>query len=71
MGNLMRASANPTDAAGLRPPQHVRIPIFGLAASVATPPVERNVEAAYRRNDLFERRRSLMLQWADYLAASA
>ena len=28
------------------------------------------VEAAYRRSDLFERRRSLMLQWADYLAAS-
>ena len=29
------------------------------------------VEAAYRRSDLFERRRSLMLQWADYLAANA
>ena len=27
------------------------------------------VEAAYRRSDLFERRRSLMQQWADYLAA--
>ena len=26
------------------------------------------VEAAYRRSDLFERRRSLMQQWADYLA---
>ena len=47
MGNLMRASVNPT----------------GLAASVAPPPVERNVEAACRRSDLFERRRSLMLQW--------
>ena len=29
------------------------------------------VEAAYRRSDLFERRRSLMQQWADYLAATA
>ncbi len=26
------------------------------------------VEAAYRRSDLFERRRTLMQQWADYLA---
>ncbi len=25
------------------------------------------VEAAYRRSDLFERRRTLMQQWADYL----
>ena len=29
------------------------------------------VEAAYRRSELFERRRTLMQQWADYLAASA
>ena len=29
------------------------------------------VEAAYRRSDLFERRRALMQQWADYLAATA
>ena len=29
------------------------------------------VEAAYRRSDLFERRRTLMRQWADYLAATA
>ena len=29
------------------------------------------VEAAYRRSDLFERRRTLMQQWADYLAATA
>ena len=29
------------------------------------------VEAAYRRSDLFERRRTLMQQWADYLAAHA
>ena len=28
-------------------------------------------EAAYARSDLFERRRRLMQQWADYLAASA
>ena len=28
------------------------------------------VEAAYRRSDLFERRRTLMQQWADYLADS-
>ena len=28
-------------------------------------------EAAYRRSDLFERRRTLMQQWADYLAATA
>ena len=28
------------------------------------------VEATYRRSDLFERRRTLMQQWADYLAAS-
>ena len=28
------------------------------------------VEAAYRRTDLFERRRVLMQQWADYLAPS-
>jgi len=26
------------------------------------------VEAAYRRSDLFERRRELMADWADYLA---
>ena len=31
--------------------------------------VARNqVEAAYRRTDLFERRRRLMVDWADYLA---
>ena len=29
------------------------------------------VEAAYRRSDLFERRRTLMQQWADYIAATA
>ena len=29
------------------------------------------VEAAYRRSDLFERRRKLMQQWADYLSATA
>ena len=29
------------------------------------------VEAAYRRSDLFERRRTLMQQWADYIAADA
>ena len=28
-------------------------------------------EAAYRRTDLFERRRTLMQQWANYLAATA
>ena len=28
-------------------------------------------EAAYARSDLFERRRTLMQQWADYLAAHA
>ena len=26
------------------------------------------VEAAYRRSDLFERRRELMADWADYVA---
>ena len=26
------------------------------------------VEAAYRRSDLFEKRRELMVEWADYLA---
>ena len=29
------------------------------------------VEAAYRRSDLFERRRQLMQDWSDYLAAKA
>ena len=29
------------------------------------------VEAAYRRSDLFERRRTLMQEWTDYLAATA
>ena len=29
------------------------------------------VEAAYRRSDLFERRRTLMQQWADYISARA
>ena len=28
------------------------------------------VEAAYRRSDLFERRRTLMQDWADYLATT-
>ena len=28
-------------------------------------------EAAYRRTDLFERRRTLMQQWADYLGETA
>ena len=32
--------------------------------------VENKVEAAYRRRDLFEKRRGLMEQWAAYLAAS-
>ena len=32
---------------------------------------EGRVEAAYRRSDLFERRRKLMQQWADYLSATA
>jgi len=27
------------------------------------------VEAAYRRSDLFERRRALMQNWDDYVAA--
>ena len=27
------------------------------------------IEAAYRRRDLFERRRELMQAWSDYLAA--
>ena len=30
--------------------------------------VQNKVEAAYRRTDLFERRRRLMDDWADYLA---
>ena len=39
---------------------------------VALAPVNRDrVEAAYRRSDLFNRRRTLMQQWADYLAATA
>ncbi len=29
------------------------------------------LEAAYRRTELFERRRTLMQQWADYIAANA
>ena len=33
--------------------------------------VRNAVEAAYARSDLFERRRQLMGQWADYLAATA
>ena len=33
--------------------------------------VGNRAEAAYARSDLFERRRTLMQQWADYLAASA
>ena len=32
--------------------------------------VQNRVEAAYRRTDLFERRRKLMDDWAAYLAAS-
>ena len=31
---------------------------------------QRPLESAYRRSDLFERRRTLMQQWADYLAAT-
>ena len=30
--------------------------------------VANSTEAAYARSDLFERRRRLMIQWADYLA---
>ena len=30
--------------------------------------IENKVEAAYRRGDLFEKRRKMMQQWADYLA---
>ena len=30
--------------------------------------VRNQVEATYRRTDLFERRRRLMVDWADYLA---
>ena len=29
------------------------------------------IEAAYRRTDLFERRRRLMDDWADYLAVTS
>ncbi|MDE0528099.1 MAG: hypothetical protein OXH85_05365 [Truepera sp.] len=32
--------------------------------------VQNKVEAAYRRTDLFERRRRLMDDWAAYLAAN-
>ena len=32
--------------------------------------VRNTVEAAYRRTDLFERRRKLMDDWAAYLASS-
>lgn len=32
--------------------------------------VRDSVERAYARSDLFERRRTLMQQWADYLSAS-
>lgn len=30
----------------------------------------KRTEAAYQRTDLFERRRTLMQQWADYLVAA-
>ena len=33
--------------------------------------VGNRAEAAYARSDLFERRRTLMQQWADYLATVA
>ncbi len=33
--------------------------------------LENKVEAAYRRSDLFEKRRSLMEQWADYCVAKS
>ena len=33
--------------------------------------VRNKVEAAYRRTDLFERRRKLMGDWADYLTSKA
>ena len=29
--------------------------------------IENKVEAAYRRGDLFEKRRDMMQEWADYL----
>ena len=33
--------------------------------------VQKRVEAAYRRTDLFERRRRLMEDWAAYLAGES
>jgi len=30
--------------------------------------IENKVEAAYRRGDLFETRRAMMQEWADYIA---
>ena len=44
---------------------HLRVPAFlGIPDDIV------RGEAAYRRSDLFERHRTLMQQWADYLAAA-
>ena len=32
--------------------------------------VVKDVEASYQRSDLFERRRSVMQQWADYVTGA-
>lgn len=38
-----------------------------LAESALSHVVKNQTEAAYARSDLFERRRALMQQWAEYL----
>ena len=62
-----RPSSKPTldrlDSAGI-PPREV------IGAALAHV-VQNRVEAAYRRSDLFERRRRLMDDWAAYLAGES
>ncbi len=62
------------------PSRMASAPVSGTGPPSAPTPRERSalahvnrdrVEAAYRRSDLFERRRTLMQQWADYLTATA
>ncbi len=42
-----------------------------VAEAVLAHKVRNQIEAAYRRSDLFERRRRLMDDWAGYLAAGS
>jgi excisionase family DNA binding protein len=72
------ADANAKDEP--RRPHHARIPQFNWAAELTDFPSEvvemalahlvgDKVEAAYRRSDLFEKRRRLMTAWGEYTRA--